>query len=127
MRTGIYAGRFQPFHDGHYNCVLHILKECDRCDILLRNTPETNKNPFTLAERMAMIRARFTPEENARIEVIPVSDPGAEMTVYIGRGVGYDLIQLDEATEKISATDIRKQLYEKYGKDFDPDAAKKVK
>lgn len=127
MRTGIYVGRFQPFHDGHKKCVMHILSECDRCEILLRDTPKTNKNPFSLAERMAMIRSNFEHEENIKIDIIPVNDEGAELTVYIGRGVGYDLIQLDETTEKISATNIRKELYEKFGKEFDPDAAKKVK
>lgn len=127
MRTGIYVGRFQPFHEGHRQCVMHILKECDRCEILLRDTPRTTKNPFSLAERMAMIRSNFEHEENARIDIIPVNDEGAELCVYIGRGVGYDLIQLDEATEGISATNIRKQLYEKFGKEFDPDASKKVK
>lgn len=127
MRTGIYTGRFQPFHEGHRKCVMHILSECDRCDILLRDTPKTTKNPFSLAERMAMIRSNFDREQNAKIEIIPVSDEGAELTVYIGRGVGYDLIQLDEATEMISATDIRKELYEKFGKDFDPNASKKVR
>lgn len=127
MRTGIYVGRFQPFHDGHKKCVTHILSECDRCEILLRDTPKTNKNPFSLAERMAMIRSNFEHEENSRIDIIPVNDEGAELAVYIGRGVGYDLIQLDEATEQISATNIRKQLYEKFGKDYEEDAPKNVK
>ncbi len=127
MRTGIYTGRFQPFHDGHRHCVMHILGECDRCEILLRDTPKTEKNPFALAERMAMIRSNFTQEENMRIDIIPIPDPGAELSVYIGRGVGYDLIQLDESLEAISATNIRKQLYEKYGKEYDADAAKKVR
>jgi adenylylsulfate kinase len=127
MRTGIYVGRFQPFHDGHRKCVLHILAECDRCEILLRDTPKTEKNPFSLERRMKLIRENFTDEENKRIDIVPVPDPGAELAVYIGRGVGYDLIQLDEATEAISATDIRKKLYEKYGKDYDADAPKHVK
>lgn len=127
MRTGIYVGRFQPFHDGHRSCVLHILKECDRCEILLRDTPKTEKNPFSLERRMELIRENFDEEQNARIDIVPVPDPGAELAVYIGRGVGYDLIQLDEATEAISATDIRKQLYEKYGKDYDAEAPKHVK
>lgn len=127
MRTGIFVGRFQPFHEGHHKCILHILGECERCEILLRDTPKTDKNPYSLAERIAMIRSQFSQEENRRIDVVPVSDPDVELTVYIGRGVGYELIQLDEQLEAVSATNIRKELYEKYGKEFDPDAPKKVK
>ena len=127
MRTGIYAGRFQPFHEGHKKCIQHILAECDYCEVLLRDTPKTEKNPFSLERRIEMIRENFSTEENARIDIIPVPDRGAELAIYIGRGVGYDLIQLDEQTEKISATDIRRQLYEKYGKDYDVNAPKNVK
>ena len=39
---------------------------------------------------------------------LTISDPGADLSVFIGRDVGYDLIELDAATEAISATDLRK-------------------
>ncbi|HVW66143.1 MAG TPA: adenylyltransferase/cytidyltransferase family protein [Candidatus Peribacteraceae bacterium] len=109
MKTGVFIGRFQPFHEGHRRCVEKILQENDRCLIILRDTAKTEKNPFDLAERKALIRAKFP--DASRVEILSVDDPGADLTVYIGRDVGYQLIQLDAATEAISATDIRKKLY----------------
>lgn len=97
----------------------------DRCIVLVRDTSATEKNPFDVDERILMIRAHFPDEEQVIIQTI--SDPGAELSVYIGRDVGYDLIQLDSQTEAISATDIRKKMYGDAGKQFDPDAPKKVK
>jgi adenylylsulfate kinase len=109
MKTGVFIGRFQPFHDGHRKCVEHILSKNDRCIILLRDTDVTEKNPFDLEKRKALIRAQFP--DPSRIEIQSITDPSADLTVYIGRDVGYQLIQLDAETEAISATDIRKKLY----------------
>lgn len=109
MKTGVFIGRFQPFHDGHKKCVEHILEHNDRCLILLRDTEITDKNPFDVEKRKALIRAQFP--DASRIDIQSVKDEGADLTVYIGRDVGYQLIQLDSATEAISATDIRKKLY----------------
>lgn len=125
MKTGVFIGRFQPFHEGHRRCVEHILQHNDRCTILLRDTGNTAKNPFDLAKRKAMIRAHF-PDEN-RVLIQTVDDPGAHMSVYIGRDVGYDLIQLDAQTEAISATDLRRKLYEDVGKAYDLDAPANVR
>ncbi len=110
MKTGLFIGRFQPFHEGHAKCVQHILAENDRCIILLRNTNPSDKNPFDAAKRKALIRMQFKNDE--RIVIREIDDPDADLTVYIGRDVGYDLIRLDAASEAISATDIRKSLYE---------------
>lgn len=110
MKTGIYIGRFQPFHEGHRRCVEHILENCARCLILVRETPVSDKNPFGFKERLGRIREYF-PDESI-VSVLPIEDAHANLCVYIGRDVGYELIQLDEDTEKISATDIRKKMYE---------------
>lgn len=111
VSTGIFIGRFQPFHEGHRRCVDRILEEKDRCIILLRDTKTSKENPFDLEKRKALIRTEFAHEPRVIIDVL--DDPDADMTVYIGRDVGYDLIQLDSQTESISATDIRRILYTK--------------
>lgn len=110
MKTGVFIGRFQPFHDGHKKCVEKILSENDRCIILLRDTEATEKNPFDAEKRKALIRAQF-PDES-RVIIQTIDDPSADLTVYIGRDVGYELIKLDAETEAISATNIRKQMYQ---------------
>jgi len=125
MKTGLFVGRFQPFHDGHKKCIEKILESCDRCIVMMRETEPTEKNPFDLEKRKAMIRATF-PDEN-QVVIQDFSDPGANLSVFIGREVGYELIQLDAQTEAISATDIRKKLYEEAGKTYDPDAPQKVR
>lgn len=125
MKTGIFVGRFQPFHEGHKKCIKKILEKCDRCIVMMRETEATEKNPFDLEKRRGMIRAAFPDEK--QILITDFEDPGAELSVFIGRDVGYELIQLDEQTESISATDIRKKLYEEAGKEYDKNAHLKVK
>lgn len=119
-KTGVFIGRFQPFHEGHRKCITHILTTCDRCIVLMRETEQTLKNPFDVEKRKAMIRAAFP--DAATVEIQVVADPGASLAVFIGRDVGYELIQLDHQTEAISATDLRKKLYEEAGKTYDPHA-----
>jgi adenylylsulfate kinase len=109
MRTGVFIGRFQPFHEGHKRCVEHILKERDRCLILVRDTVKSTTNPLSAKMRVAMIRAAFSGDPRVDVAVLP--DKSADLAVYIGRDVGYDLIKLDADTEAISATDLRKKMY----------------
>lgn len=125
MRTGVFVGRFQPFHDGHRKCIEKILQTCDRCLVMMRETEKTEKNPFDIEKRRGMIRAAF-PDEN-QVEIQVLVDPGASLSVFIGRDVGYELIQLDEHTESISATDLRQKLYSDAGKTYDKDAPNKVR
>lgn len=109
LKTGMFIGRFQPFHEGHRRCVEKILEECGQCVILLRDTERSESNPFDIEKRAALIRAQFPDEQ--RINILSIPDPGCDLTVYIGRDVGYELIQLDKETENISATNIRQKLY----------------
>lgn len=109
MKTGVFIGRFQPFHDGHAACIRRILNENDYCVVLVRDTRIGPRNPLTMRERWESIRAAF-PDAH-RVSIRPIPDLDADLTVYIGRDVGYELIKLDETTEAISATNIRAELY----------------
>ncbi len=111
--TGVLIGRFQPFHDGHAACVRHILDSCGRALILVRSGERDSSNPFTYEERIEQIRAKFPDWEQVLIQ--PIHDRHNELRVFIGRDVGYELIKLDQATEGIHATDIRRALYEGEG------------
>ena len=125
MKTGIFVGRFQPFHDGHKKCIEKILETCDRCVVYMRETEATEKNPFDVEKRKAMIRAVFPDEQQVDIQIL--HDPGAHLSVFIGRDVGYELIQLDEQTEAISATDLRKKLYGDAGKTYNESTPQHVR
>ena len=109
--VGIYIGRFQPLHEGHVKCIEYILEKQDICTILVRDTRVNDKNPLTAQERIDLLRATFPDREKVRINVIADSD--ANLSIYFGREVGYELIQLDASTEKISGTSIRKKMYER--------------
>lgn len=79
--------------------------------MLIRDTEKDDKNPYPLKKRIKRIREEF---KDKPITVLAIPD---FETAYIGRDVGYGLIQLEPELERISATDIRKKLYEQ-GKGF---------
>ncbi len=58
-KLAVVIGRFQPFHNGHLEIVKEALKQAEQVLILVgsSNRPRTPKNPFTFAERQAIINA----------------------------------------------------------------------
>lgn len=109
-KIGFYIGRFQPLHDGHKACIKKILETHDHCTVALRDTPISESDPLSLTERVQLF-TDWIKEDGLTGKVTVISIPNVD-TVFIGRDVGYGLIKLDEKTEAISATDIRKKLYE---------------
>lgn len=78
MVTGLYVGRFQPFHLGHLEAVKHILGKVDDLVIIVGSAQESHtlENPFTAGERITMIRlalkeAGISPE---KYTVLPLPD-----------------------------------------------------
>ena len=56
---GIAIGRFQPVHDDHIKqIIIPALEQCDRVLVILGSChkPRTIKDPFTVSERVTMIR-----------------------------------------------------------------------
>ncbi|MCG2909293.1 MAG: nicotinamide-nucleotide adenylyltransferase [Stygiolobus sp.] len=78
MRRGLYPGRFQPFHLGHYNVVKWALKQVDELIILIGSAQESHtlSNPFTAGERIEMIRRTllYDKMDLSTIYLIPVPD-----------------------------------------------------
>ena len=117
IKTGVFIGRFQVpeigLHDGHKACIDKILEECDACVIYVRETHRDESNPLTFLERYNLIRKHYP--DPSKVKIIQLDDPGCDLTVYYGRKVGYNIeqIKLDEATENISASQIRKEQAEK--------------
>ncbi len=71
-----YIGRFQPFHVGHKAVVDYALGRAERVALVIGSSgsARTPKNPWTAEERIQMIRACFTPEEQKRLVFIPQRD-----------------------------------------------------
>lgn len=76
MNIGVYVGRFQPFHYGHYLTCLTALKTLDHLVICLGgcNSDRSLKNPWTFQERSLMIQSSFSKTELTRITIVPLYD-----------------------------------------------------
>jgi cytidyltransferase-like protein len=96
-------GRFQPFHDGHYALVQTLLDEGKDVVVAIRDTPFNEDNPYSVFERRQMIHHAL----GDGVETVVI--PDIEEVIY-GRKVGWKIreIILDESTQGISATAIRK-------------------
>ena len=72
----VFIGRFQPFHLGHQYVLDEALDMADKVLILIGSSfePRSLRNPWLYAEREAMIRSCYTPEDNDRIICKPIRD-----------------------------------------------------
>lgn len=75
MKIGYVIMRAQPFHSGHRHLVKRALSECKKVVIIIgsSNISRTMKNPWTFAERVAMI-SREMGIMNDRLIIVPQPD-----------------------------------------------------
>jgi hypothetical protein len=107
--TALFIGRYQPFHDGHKALIAEGLRRVGQVCIAVRDTTGTDtKNPFSFEYARARIEHALR-EHEGRFLVIPLPNI---TNVFYGRDVGYEVerIDLDAATEAISATQVRGRL-----------------
>jgi adenylylsulfate kinase len=108
-KTGVYLGRFQPFHDGHKKIFLKTLKKDKQVAILVMDSYRVGKkNPFTFTQVKKRIDHQL---KKYKDHYIVIKVPVVSRFVY-GRKVGYKIekVKLSEKLENISATKIRKNL-----------------
>jgi len=79
LATGLFVGRFQPFHRGHLATVKFALKTVDNLVIVVGSAQKSHepRNPFTAGERIAMIKAAIDADgkvDSRRVLIIPVPD-----------------------------------------------------
>lgn len=74
--TAILIGRFQPYHLGHAALLAKAFETASRVIVVLGSAfaAPSPRNPFSAAEREAMIRATLTDGENARLAFHPQRD-----------------------------------------------------
>jgi adenylylsulfate kinase len=107
--TALFLGRYQPFHGGHKKLIEEGLRRVGQVCIAVRATHGIDeKNPMDFHSVRAQIEAALW---QYRGRILVVSVPNIT-NVFYGRDVGYvvERLNLDEATEAISATKIRREL-----------------
>ncbi len=104
--TALFIGRYQPWHGGHQRLIEEGLKRVGQACIAVRDTHGIDvKNPlpyFAVKQRIEAALSAY----GGRFVVVPLPNI---TNVFYGRDVGYavERIVLDEATENISATELR--------------------
>ena len=107
--TAVFIGRFQPFHNGHKKLFINVLNKNKQVTILVMDSYKiNNKNPFKFNFVKKKIIASLK-KYTGKFIIIKI--PVVSEVVY-GRNVGYKIrkVNLSKKVQKISATNIRKQL-----------------
>lgn len=103
-------GRWQPWHPGHRALFERAIAKTGQVVIMIRDCQGWNEsNPFTIEQVKDNIKKDLDPIYQGKYEILVV--PNITNITY-GRGVGYTITEeiLDEETQKISATNIRKEM-----------------
>ncbi|HEX2558356.1 MAG TPA: nicotinamide-nucleotide adenylyltransferase [Nitrososphaera sp.] len=79
LTTGLFIGRFQPFHKGHLATVKFALGRVDLLVIVVGSAQKSHepRNPFTAGERIRMVKEALDADSGIdirRILIIPVPD-----------------------------------------------------
>jgi nicotinamide mononucleotide adenylyltransferase len=106
--TAQMLGRWQPFHDGHFELFKKILEKTDQVQIMVRTMPKSDNNPFEFEEIKKRIEEKLK-NYIGKFEVLQVANI---TNICYGRDVGYKIeeIILPKEIQKISATEIRNKL-----------------
>ena len=108
-KTGIYIGRFQPIHEGHFQIIKKSIKKNGQIAILVMDSYNINKkNPLTFEDVKKRINNMLKKYKN-KYQIIKI--PVVAEVIY-GRNVGYKIskYKIGKKLEKVSATKIRKKL-----------------
>ncbi len=113
MKYSLFIGRWQPWHEGHRWLIDQRLNEGFNVCIAIRDVEKSDSNPFSPTEiKKNLERELHDLVSLKKVKVIIM--PDIESINY-GRGVGYDIIEHfpPEKVKKISATEIRKKIFNK--------------
>lgn len=105
--TALFVGRYQPWHPGHQRLIEEGLRRVGQVCVAVRDTHGIDaKNPLPFFAVKQRIEAALSAHAG-RFVVVPLPNI---TNVFYGRDVGYTVerIILDEATEAISATQVRR-------------------
>lgn len=114
MTTGLFIGRFQPFHNAHLQDVKDILAKHDKVIIVVGSTQEsrTDKNPYTFEEREDFITKALADADITAFEIVNVPDINDN-----ARWVAHLESFLNETYEEVfSGNELVIELFEQAGK-----------
>ena len=79
MVRALFLGRFQPFHNGHYEIIHQFMEEMTDVEHLIIAVGSAKKsytlgNPFTAGERIEMIWISLKEEWRKKCFIIPIDD-----------------------------------------------------
>jgi nicotinamide mononucleotide adenylyltransferase len=106
--TAQMLGRWQPFHDGHFELFKKILEKTGQVQIMVRTMSKSDSNPFEFEDIKKKIEEKLKNYVD-KFEIIKVANI---TNICYGRDVGYKIeeIILPKEIQKISATEIRNKL-----------------
>ena len=109
-KNAIFAGRFQPYHQGHISLIMQKINKGIPALIMVRDIAPDEKNPFTTEQTVEMIE-KYHAAKGHDVQVIIIPDMES---VNFGRGVGYEINEFTppENIGWISATGIRNSIKE---------------
>jgi len=67
----VYAGRFQPFHKGHYATYSHLVKKFGKNNVYIgtSNKTDNKKSPFNFKEKVVIMNTMFGIPKNKIVQV----------------------------------------------------------
>jgi nicotinamide-nucleotide adenylyltransferase len=76
MKSALFIGRFQPFHNGHLEVVREMASQVDKLIIVIGSAQESHTldDPFTAGERHLMISESLDREGIKNYHLIPIVD-----------------------------------------------------
>lgn len=76
----VYAGRFQPFHAGHYASYRHLVQKFGKDSVFIGTSDKTDtkKSPFNFKEKEAIMRGLFGVPKD---KIVKIKNPYAPMEI----------------------------------------------
>jgi|SRR3989344_1709644 len=100
MATGLFIGKFQPFHNGHFHVVKEALKEADGIIIAIAKTSDIKRegNLFSPEQRAEMIdnTLKNNGVNNYKIIQIEDNDNDSEWISSLERNAKFDVVYMSD-------------------------------
>lgn len=112
MKRGLFIGRFQPFHNGHFEAIKKLLSKYEEVIVVIGSSEDsyTKENPFTCGERIQMIRDSFSKNELPKLVIVPVPDVNDNRI-----WVDHLLMHIPEVNNVYSNNSLVKMLFSQHG------------